>query len=177
MTKSLDLQLFANERTDVQKKQVNNEEHHFKKREEIQLKYTDEDVDHIIHRKFSDWEKKHKKQVDEAVKLAQIDVKREAENERDQLRKELAYLKKEKRVNEMTAIACKLLHDESIYLPDKLVGILIGDTAEETAKTINVFIAVFKDAVQRSVKDVLKGNMPKTGNMPVIAEASLLLKK
>lgn len=115
--------------------------------------------------------------MDKAVKLAQIDVRQKVENERDQLRKELEYLKKEKRVNEMTEIACKLLYDGSVNLPSELVEVLIGNTVEETEKTVRAFIVVFKDAVQRSVKDVLKGNTSQTGRTPVIAEVSLLFEK
>ena len=44
-------------------------------------KYSDDDVDKILNKKFAEWEKKKQKEVDEAKKLADMNAKEKAEYE------------------------------------------------------------------------------------------------
>lgn len=75
------------------------------KPEQGKKRYTDEDVDDIINRKFAEWQKKQQKAVNEAKKLAEMNAQQKAEYERDQLQKELDDYKRKDSLAEMTKTA------------------------------------------------------------------------
>ena len=130
---------------------------------ESQKKYTDEDVDKIINRKFAEWEKKQQAKVDEATKLAEMNATEKAEYKASQLEAELNKLKEKDTLAEMSKTARKMLSEEEINIPDELLSHLVSTDAEDTKNTVQAFAKLFKDAVQDAVKDKLKGNPPKRG--------------
>ena len=130
---------------------------------EPQKKYTDEDVDKIINRKFAEWEKKQQAKVDEATKLAEMNATEKAEYKASQLEAELNKLKEKDTLAEMSKTARKMLSEEEINIPDELLSHLVSTDAEDTKNTVQAFAKLFKDAVQDAVKDKLKGNPPKRG--------------
>lgn len=135
-----------------------------KKAEEPKNKYSDEDVDKIISKKFAEWEKKKQKEVDEAQKLAEMNAQQKAEYERDQLRKELDALKKKDSLSEMTKTARKMLADEDITISDELLAVMVTTDAEKTKAAVDGFATLFKEAVESAVKERLKGAPPKKGS-------------
>lgn len=128
-----------------------------------EAKYTDEDVDKLIGRKFAEWEKKKQKEVDEAKKLAEMNAAEKAEYERDKLQKELDELKKKDSLSEMTKTARKMLSDEGVSVSDDLLNMIVSTDAEETKKAVDAFAKAFNEAVESAVKDKLKGNPPRKG--------------
>lgn len=130
---------------------------------EPQKKYTDDDVDKIINRKFAEWEKKQQAKVDEATKLAEMNAQEKAEYKASQLEAELNKLKEKDTLAEMSKTARKMLAEDEINIPDELLAHLVSTDAEDTKNTVQAFAKLFKDAVQDSVKDKLKGNPPKRG--------------
>lgn len=132
--------------------------------EDSKAKYTDDDLDKIINKKFAEWQKKQQKAVDEAKKLAEMNATQKAEYERDQLQKELDALKKKDSLSEMTKTARKMLLDSGISVPDDVLSMLVNTDAEETKRAVDGFAKAFKDAVESAVKERLKGNPPKKGS-------------
>lgn len=132
--------------------------------EDSKAKYTDDDLDKIINKKFAEWQKKQQKAVDEAKKLAEMNATQKAEYERDQLQKELDALKKKDSLSEMTKTARKMLLDSGISVPDDVLSMLVNTDAEETKQAVDGFAKAFKDAVESAVKERLKGKPPKKGN-------------
>ena len=130
---------------------------------EPQKKYTDDDVDKIINRKFAEWEKKQQAKVDEATKLAEMNAQEKAEYKASQLEAELNKLKEKDTLAEMSKTARKMLAEDEINIPDDLLAHLVSTDAEDTKNTVQAFAKLFKDAVQDAVKDKLKGNPPKRG--------------
>ena len=130
---------------------------------EPQKKYTDDDVDKIINRKFAEWEKKQQAKVDEATKLAEMNAQEKAEYKASQLEAELNKLKEKDTLAEMSKTARKMLAEDEINIPDELLAHLVSTDAEDTKSTVQAFAKLFKDAVQDAVKDKLKGNPPKRG--------------
>ncbi len=130
---------------------------------EPQKKYTDDDVDKIINRKFAEWEKKQQAKVDEATKLAEMNAQEKAEYKASQLEAELNKLKEKDTLAEMSKTARKMLAEDEINIPDELLAHLVSTDAEDTKNTVQAFAKLFKDAVQDAVKDKLKGNPPKRG--------------
>ena len=181
MEKFIDLQLFAEEtpdtvgdnadsqdqkgtgQADQTNKDTKQQKNDDKKPTDTQPKYTDEDVDKIINRKFAEWEKKQEKAVSEAKKLAEMNATEKAEYERDKLQKELDELKKANSIAEISKTARKMLSDEGITIPDELLSLMVTTDAEETKAAVDGFSTLFKEAVENAVKEKLKGNPPKVG--------------
>ena len=127
-------------------------------------KYSDDDLDKILSNRFSRWQKEQQKAVDEAKKLAEMDATQKAEYERDQLKKELADLKRKDSISEMTKTARKMLSDKNISVSDELIAMMVTTDAEETKKAIDGFTKAFTDAVENAVKERLRGNPPRRGS-------------
>ena len=167
-----DLQLFADEgttettateqTTETQETETKAAETTATKPEE-EKKYSDADLDKIIGKKFAEWQTKKDKEVNEAKKLAEMNAQQKAEYERDQIQKELDELKKANSLAEMQKTARKMLSDEGINVPDELLSLMVTTEAEETKAGIDKFIPLFKDAVERAVKETIRGETPKTG--------------
>lgn len=129
-----------------------------------QLKYTDEDVNKLIERKFAEWQKKKQKEVDEAKRLAEMNAQEKAEYERDQFKKELDDLKKQASLTAMGKTARKMLSDQGINIPDELLAHLVHENADDTKTAVGTFAQLFKNAVQEEVKAKLKGTSHKSGS-------------
>lgn len=128
-----------------------------------EAKYTDEDVDKIINRKFAEWEKKQKNAVDEAKKLAEMNAQQKAEYERDQLKQQLQEYQKKETLAEMAKTARKMLSEENIVIPDELLSMMVSTDAEQTKAAVDGFLKVFKSTVEEAVKERLKGEPPRKG--------------
>ena len=131
------------------------------KKTESQAKYTDEDVNKIIDKKFAEWQKKQQKEVDEAKKLAEMNATQKAEYERDQLKKKLEELERQASLGEMTKTARKMLSESNINISDELLSMMVTTDAEETKLAVDGFAKAFKEAVESEVKERLKGEPPK----------------
>jgi hypothetical protein len=127
-------------------------------------KYSDDDLDKILGKRFARWQQDQQKAVDEAKKLAEMDATQKAEYERDQLKKELADLKRKDSISEMTKTARKMLSDKNISITDELLAMMVTTDAEETKKAIDGFTKAFTDAVENAVKERLRGNPPRRGS-------------
>ena len=166
----LDLQLFAEEGAEgPETKEPENPETKTKEAEEKEnepkpeKKYSDDDVDKILNKKFAEWEKKKQKEVDEAKKLADMNAKEKAEYERDKLQEELDALREKDSLSEMTKTARKMLSDEGVSVSDDVLSMIVSTDAEKTKAAVDAFAKAFNDAVEAAVKEKLKGNPPKKG--------------
>lgn len=125
--------------------------------------YTDDEVNAIIDRKFAEWQKKQDKTVAEAKKLAEMNAQEKAEYKAQQLEKELAELKKQNSLSEMTKTARKMLSEQGINISDELLSMMVSTEAEDTKEAVDGFTKLFKEAVETAVKERLKGEPPKKG--------------
>ncbi len=176
MKKTLNLQLFAEaESTEtvdtatVAHGSANENEQAEKKTETAekktkQAKYTDEDVDEILNRKFAKWEEKRAKAVNEAKRLAEMSAQEKAEYERDKLQKELDEYKKRAVLADMTKTARKMLSDNGITISDNLLALMVTTDADKTKNAIDEFSNAFTKAVEAEVKERLRGGTPKRGS-------------
>lgn len=126
-------------------------------------KYSDKDLDRIINQKFAKWQKEQDKAVNEAKKLADMNAQQKAEYERDKLQKELDSYKKKDAIAAMSKEARKMLSDENITIDDNLLSFMVSDDAEATKKAVNEFAKAFSQAVEKAVKERLKGDSPRKG--------------
>jgi hypothetical protein len=130
---------------------------------EDEKKYSDADIDKILNKKFAEWQTKKEKEVNEAKKLAEMNAQQKAEYERDQLQKELDALKKANSLSEMQKTARKMLADDGINVSDELLSPMVTTDAEQTKAAIDSFKTLFKEAVEKQVKETIRGETPKTG--------------
>jgi hypothetical protein len=170
-TKMFDLQLFADDSnsstaTSAEFGATETAEQGQSQAEETkpsELKYTDDDVNKLIERKFAEWQKKQEKKTTEAERLGRMTAEEKA-NERikameDKLREyELSAARAE-----MTKQARAMMQDKGVNIGDELLSNLIAEDAETTKASVESFLNLFQAAVEKGVKDALKGESPKTG--------------
>lgn len=129
-------------------------------------KYSDEDVDKIINRKFAEWEKKQEKErqkKSEAEKLKEMNAQQKADYEREQLEKKVEELLKKEALSQMSRSARGMLQEKGINVSDQLLSMLISDDADTTKASVDSFISLFQSEVGKAVKEALKGETPRTG--------------
>jgi len=185
MKKILDLQLFAEDTpsasgadsaTDTKPTGNNNTDKEPGRETKAEPKYTDADLDRIIDQKFAEWQKKKQKEVDEAKKLAEMNAQQKAEYERDQLRKEIDDYKRKDSISEMSKTARKMLADSGISISDDLLSMLVTTDAAKTKAAVDGFAKSFNEAVEKAVKEKLKGEPPRkgSGNAPTMTKEQIM---
>lgn len=137
-------------------------------------KYTDEDVDKMFDRKFAELMKKHQKEMDEARRLAEMNAQEKAEYENNKLKEQVQELMKKEARSEMSKAARAMLSEKGINANDDLLSTLISDDADKTKKSVENFITLFQEAVNKAVKDALKGEPPKTGTTSGLTKEQIM---
>lgn len=143
---------------------------------EPEKKYTDEDVNKIIDRKFAEWEKKQSKAKSEAEKLAGMNAEQKEKYENEQLKKQVEELLRKDALGKMATVARGMLGEKNISVSDDLIEMLISDDAEKTKSSVDSFINAFQSAVEKAVKDALKGNPPKKTSEPASITKEQIMK-
>lgn len=124
-------------------------------------KYTDEDLDALIEKKFSKWKKAEEKRVSEATKLAEMNAQQRAEYERDQYKQEIEQLRAESERRKMETTALEMLNEQGVNVSQKLVSTLVSQNAEATKESVGAFIEAFNEAVETAVNNKIKSAPPK----------------
>lgn len=174
LAKPFDLQLFAEdgageepnqssrgENTDLQDNGTNQDD------QKNSSKYTEEDLDRIIGRKFAEWNKKKEKEQkakDEAQRLQNMSDEEKRNHQMQTMQEELNTLKNEKALNEMAKTARGILSAKHINVSDDLISNLISTDADATKRAVDSFAEAFEKAVQSAVTEKLKGKAPVAGS-------------
>lgn len=142
-------------------------------------KYTDDDVDRIVKSRLAREREQAKKEKEEAEKLAEMNAQQKAEYERDQLKKELAELKRKDALSEMSKVARKMLTEKNINISDELLAVMVTTDAAETKLNIEGFAKMYTADVEAAVKARLKGEPPRvgSGNSSPVSEIEKRIKK
>lgn len=141
---------------------------------EAERKYTDEDVNKILDKKFAEWQKKQEKKISEAERLSKMTAEEKAAEELKALKAEIDGYKAEAARAAMTKQARAILSDKNIHVDDALLANLIADDAETTKASVESFVSLFKSAVDKAVKEALKGETPKTGTTTGLTAEQIL---
>ena len=155
----------------VQKETENNNSEGKKQNEK---KYTDNEVDEIINKKFEKWTKQKEKEMNEAKKLADMTAQEKVEYERNQLKKELEELRNANTISEMSKTARGILKERNIDISDELLSMLVTKEADTTKKNVEGFAEMFDKAVGKAVNEKLKGNPPKKGSNKTLTKEDIL---
>ena len=88
-------------------------------------KYSDEEVDRIISKKFAEWQKKQERKVSEAEKLGNMTAEEKANQRLQELEKRIQKYEKDAAKSEMMKQARAILQDDGINVSDKLIERLV----------------------------------------------------
>ena len=140
-------------------------------------KYSDEDVDRIISKKFAEWQKKHDKKISEAEKLGNMTAEEKSNQRLQELEERIQKYEKDAAKAEMMKQARAILQDEDINVSDKLIERLVEDDAESTKNAVSEFATLFRAEVGKAVKEALKGEVPKAGGTSTLTKEQILAVK
>lgn len=163
------LQLFAdetsneNENTEAENAQKKEGQENQEINKASEKKYSDEDLNAILDKRFARWKADQEKEKAEAKRLAEMNAQERAEAERDKVQKELDELKAKNAISEMTNEARKMCAEHDINVGDDLLSVLVNQDADKTKKAVDSFVKMFEQEVEKAVKEKLKGNGPKRG--------------
>lgn len=141
----------------------NTEQEKQTEKKEPELKYSDDDVDEIIDKKFAKWQKQQEEKINElkeAQKLEKMNEDEKADYKIKKLQKELEGYKKRENQSAMAKVAQSMLVEEGFNISDDLVSNLITDEAESTKDNVKDFTKLLKEAVEKEVNERLKGKSP-----------------
>lgn len=160
----MNLQLFADgeaeDNPDVETDPQPNDEDK-PKEEDTDKKYTDEEVNLIIDKKFAKWQAEREAEVEKAKKLAKMNADEKKEFELQQAKERIAEFERKEAFNETFKEVSKMLSDESISLSDETISLLVRDDAETTQTAVNAFIKDYQTALEAGIRKGLTGNAPK----------------
>lgn len=137
-------------------------------------KYTDDDVNKIIEKKFAEWQKKQEKKVSEAERLSKMTAEEKAAEQLKALEDKIKGYEAAAARAEMTKQARSMLSDKGISVGDDLLANLIAEDAESTKASVESFVSLFTAAVEKAVKEKVKGDTPKTGNPTGLTKEQIL---
>lgn len=150
---------------------------------EEQPRFTQDDVEKILDRKFAQWNKQQekkaaeaKKAAEEAAKLANMTKEEARKAEDDRLREELKELKEKVAISEMKKEARNVIMEKGLNVSDDLLSMLISTDADSTKANIDEFVSLFNKAVAEAVKEKVKGKTPEVGTSAATLSKEDILK-
>ena len=132
--------------------------------------FTQEELDKILNKKFAQWQKKTeeaKAEAERKAKLTEAEKLAEERKEFEAMRKQFMY---EKRVNSTSKVLA------SNNLPVEFADFLIAETDEATTQRVDLFKNAFNEALEKSVRERLRGNTPKISTQKKEKELDAFLK-
>ena len=123
------------------------------------------EVDELIKKRLAKQEKSFDKRMqeklDEAEKLRAMNESQKAEYEQEKQRAYIAELEAKINRSGLEREASKMLSGGGIVVDDKILGLVVKDTAEKTQEAVESFVALVNDLADKKVGEKLKGKTPK----------------
>lgn len=133
--------------------------------ESTEKTFTQSEVDDLIKKRLAKQEKSFDKRMqeklDEAEKLRQMNESQKAEYEQEKQRAYIAELEAKINHSGLEREASKMLSEGGIAVDDKILGLVVKDTAESTQEAVESFVALVNDLADKKVGEKLKGKTPK----------------
>lgn len=127
--------------------------------------FTQSEVDELIKKRLAKQEKSFDKRMqeklDEAEKLRAMNESQKAEYEQEKQRAYIAELEAKINRSGLEREASKMLSEGGIVADDKILGLVVKDTAERTQEAVDSFVALVNDLADKKVGEKLKGKTPK----------------
>ena len=106
-------------------------------------------------------EKEYQAKMDEAEKLREMNEAQKAEFERKKQEAYIAELEAKINRNGLEHEASKMLSEGGIAVNDKILGIVVKDTAESTQEAVESFVVLVNELADKKISEKLKGKTPK----------------
>nr|DAO98280.1 MAG TPA: capsid scaffolding protein [Caudoviricetes sp.] len=106
-------------------------------------------------------EKEYQAKMDEAEKLRKMNEVQKAEYEQEKQRAYIAELEAKINRSGLEREASKMLSEGGIAVDDKILSIVVKDTAESTQEAVESFVALVNELADKKVGEKLKGKTPK----------------
>lgn len=152
------------EKNDVLETELDNVDNH----DEVEgtpKTFTQSEVDELIKKRLAKQEKSFDKRMqeklDEAEKLRQMNETQKAEYEQEKQRAYIAELEAKINRSGLEREASKMLSEGGIVADEKILGIVVKDTAERTQEAVESFVALVNELADKKVGEKLKGKTPK----------------
>ena len=127
--------------------------------------FTQSEVDELIKKRLAKQEKSFDKRMqeklDEAEKLRAMNESQKAEYEQEKQRAYIAELEAKINRSGLEREASKMLSEGGVVVDDKILGLVVKDTAEATQEAVESFVALVNDLADKKVGEKLKGKTPK----------------
>lgn len=127
--------------------------------------FTQSQLDEIIQKEKAkakrSAEKEYQAKMDEAEKLRKMNEVQKAEYEQEKQRAYIAELEAKINRSGLEREASKMLSEGGIVADDKILGIVVKDTAERTREAVESFVILVNDLADKKVGEKLKGKTPK----------------
>ena len=127
--------------------------------------FTQSEVDELIKKRLAKQEKSFDKRMqeklDEAEKLRAMNESQKAEYEQEKQRAYIAELEAKINRSGLEREASKMLSEGGIVVDDKILSIVVKDTAESTQEAVESFVALVNELADKKVGEKLKGKTPK----------------
>ena len=127
--------------------------------------FTQSQLDEIIQKEKAkakrSAEKEYQAKMDEAEKLRKMNEVQKAEYEQEKQRAYIAELEAKINRSGLEREASKMLSEGGIVVDDKILSIVVKDTAEKTQEAVESFVALVNDLADKKVGEKLKGKTPK----------------
>lgn len=128
-------------------------------------RFTQSQLDEIIQKEKAkakrSAEKEYQAKMDEAEKLRQMNEAQKAEYEQEKQKAYIAELEAKINRSGLEREASKMLSEGGIAVDDKILGLVVKDTAESTQEAVESFVALVNDLADKKVGEKLKGKTPK----------------
>ena len=127
--------------------------------------FTQSQLDEIIQKEKAkakrSAEKEYQAKMDEAEKLRQMNETQKAEYEQEKQKAYIAELEAKINRSGLEREASKMLSEGGIVADDKILSIVVKDTAESTQEAVKGFVALVNELADKKVGEKLKGKTPK----------------
>ena len=127
--------------------------------------FTQSQLDEIIQKEKAkakrSAEKEYQAKMDEAEKLRAMNESQKAEYEQEKQRAYIAELEAKINRSGLEREASKMLSEGGITVDDKILGLVVKDTAESTQEAVEGFVALVNELADKKVSEKLKGKTPK----------------
>lgn len=133
--------------------------------ESTEKTFTQSQLDEIIQKEKAkakrSAEKEFQAKMDEAEKLREMNEAQKAEYEQEKQKAYIAELEAKINRSGLEREASKMLSGGGITVDDKILGLVVKDTAESTQEAVESFVALVNDLADKKVGEKLKGKTPK----------------
>lgn len=133
--------------------------------ESTEKTFTQAQLDEIIQKEKAkakrSAEKEYQAKMDEAEKLRQMNETQKAEYEQEKQRAYIAELEAKINRSGLEREASKMLSEGGIAVDDKILDLVVKDTAESTQEAVESLLALVNDLADKKVGEKLKGKTPK----------------